>query len=88
MFITVYPYNVISILPHFQKKDYFNGNVFLLLFFWIFENLSSMVVFNQMADWTCYPEFLNGIIGFHKNNADIFIVVTVNLGLGLIWRRR
>lgn len=37
-----------------------------------------------MADWTCYPEFLNGIIGFHKNNADIFIVVTVNLGLGLI----
>lgn len=47
MFITVYPYNVISILPHFQKKDYFNGNVFLLLFFWIFENLSSMVVLTK-----------------------------------------
>lgn len=47
MFITVYPYNVISILPHFQKKDYFNGNVFLLLFFWISENLSSMVVLTK-----------------------------------------
>lgn len=47
MFITVYPYNIISILPHFQKKDYFNGNVFLLLFFWIFENLSSMVVLTK-----------------------------------------